>query len=449
MEKFGLLLILPLLFSHFIETQVGTDLRHFSGKGQQAVCVWQLTEVTESIAVVGNTPGASANRNGNEITTSYTHAGNFGCGDQTLNTIHSWTQPPAELSPGQEITFDVSASWDLNGTTSCTSLTAGVHTFIMSDTTVIKAEVNKIVLSKEPSGSVSNSGSWVVPSGSKEGESLTITANANTGIDGGSVRYHYKYMCQQPTPEATLTPNPTDEPFKCDGEVRDSGARFADLSGEVTIASCYDLENGSIAEMDMVIETGSIIRTEGDSVAIISFADNTSFVMKPFTTVYIEFPGTQGKLSLLAGKIWANVKQAAETGYFPVIMNQAVTGTKGTTFVVEETGQLSTLKVLEGEMYFRSLVTGESVDVITGQSVGANSSGLTEIVAFDVGQEAAQWPETVRIETQDRPPATKTNANEPRLVVWLLVLCAASACCITFLGLIVFVLLRFRKTGNR
>jgi hypothetical protein len=449
LKKISFLLLLPLLFSHFIETLDNKALSHLSGKVQPAVCVWQLTEDTESIAVVVNTPGASANRNGSEITTSYTHAGNFGCGDQTFNTVHSWTQPPAELSPGQEITFDVSASWDLNGTTSCTSLTAGVHTFIMAGTTVIKAEVNKIVLSKEPSGSVSNAGSWVVPSGSKEGETLAITANANTGISGGSVSYHYKYMCQQPTPEATLTPNPTREPFKCDGEVRDSGARFADLSGEVTIASCYDPENGSLAEMDMVIETGSIIRTEGDSIAIISFADNTSFVMKPFTTVYIEFPGTQGKLSLLAGKIWANVKYAAETGYFPVIMNQAVVGTKGTTFVVEETGQLSTLKVLEGEMYFRSLVTGESVDVITGQSVGAKSSGLTEIVAFDVEQEAAQWPETARIETQDQPPATKTKANEPPLVIWLLVLCAVSACCITFLGLIVFILLCLRKTGNR
>ena len=445
MKKISSLLLYCLLLPLFIGTYDNKDVSPLSGNEQQAVCMWQFTGDTQSIAVAGNTPGASANRDGNEITTRYTHAGNFGCSDQTFNTAHSWTQPPAELTPGQEVSFDVSASWDLDGTASCTSLTTGVHTFIMAGTTVIKAEVSNIVVSKEPSGSASNNGSWVVPSGSKEGESLTITANANTGIGGGSVFYYYKYVCQQPTIEATSSPVPTQKPFECKGTVRDSGARFTDFSGEVTVASCSDPKNLFPAEMGMVIETGTIINTEADSSAIISFADNTTFVMKPFTTVYIDFPEERGKLSLLAGKIWVNVNHMIETGNMPIIMNQAVAGTKGTTFVLEETGQLSTLKVLDGEMYFRSLTTGNSLDVTTGQSISANSSGLTEIVTFDVVQEAAQWPETAKIGTQSQSPALDPASNVPILTIGLLVFCTASLCFLATLGLIVFGVMWFRK----
>ena len=374
MKKISSFLLYCLLFPMLIGVHHAKAVNNLSSGEQQPVCVWQFTGDTESIAVVSNTTGASASRNGNEITTQYTHAGNFGCSDQTLNTVHSWTQPASQLIPGQEIFFDVSASWDLNGSSSCTSLTTGLHTYIMAGTTTIKADRSKIVVSKEPSGSVSNMGSWVVPSGSKEGDLLTITANANTGIGGGSVMYNYKYVCQQPTIEATLTPLPTQKPFECKGTVRNSGATFADISGEVTIASCYDPKNMSLAEIDMVIETGSIIKTEAESWAIISFADNTSFVMKPFTTVYIVFPEEGGPLSLLAGKIWMNVKLMMTKGEMNVTTNQAIAGTKGTTFVLEKTAQLTTLKVLDGEMYFRSLATGDSLDVTTGQSISADST---------------------------------------------------------------------------
>lgn len=302
-----------------------------------------------------------------------------------------------------------------------------------------------IVVSKEPSGSVSNMGSWVVPSGSKEGDLLTITANANTGIGGGSVMYNYKYVCQQPTIEATLTPLPTEEPFECKGRVRNSGATFTDFSGEVTIASCYDPKNMSLAEIGMVIETGSIIKTEAESWAIIAFVDNTRFIMKPFTTVYIEFPEEGGPLSLLAGKIWMNVKLILTEGRMNVSTTQAIAGTKGTTFVLEKTAQLTTLKVLDGEMYFRSLATGDSVDVTTGQSISADSSGLTEIVTFDVLQEAAQWPETVAIDTQNPSPTASPKTNVPIATIGTLAFCTLSVCFLVTLGLVVFGMIYFRK----
>lgn len=445
MKKIGIFLLNCLLLPAFIEGQPTKAVSNVFTGEQQAVCAWQFTGDTESIAVVSGVTGASAFRNGNEITTQYTHAGNFECSDQTLNTVHSWTQPATQLIPGQQISFDVSASWDLIGSASCTSLTTGLHTYIMAGLTTIKADRSKIVVSKEPSGSVSNTGSWVVPTGSKEGELLTINANANTGIGGGSVTYNYTYVCQQPTIEATLTSVPTQKSFECKGTVRDSGARFADFSGEVTVAPCSDPENLTLAEMDMVIETGSIIKTESDSMAIISFADMTTFVMKPFTTVVIDFPEEESKLSLLAGKIWANVKYMAETGHMNVTTNQAMSGTKGTTFVLEETGQLSTLKVLDGEMFFRSHATGKSLDVTTGQSISADPSGLTEVVTFDVSQEAAQWPETAEIGAQNPSPTTSPTTNGPIDKKGLLTFLVLSVCLLVVLGLAVFGMRYFRK----
>lgn len=446
MKKISSFFVYFLLFPLLTANYDVEAISNISSNAQQAVCSWQFTGDQESIAVVNSATGASASRNANEITTQYTHGGNFGCSDQTLITVHSWTQPPSQLVPGQEISLDVSASWDLNGSSSCTSLTTGLHTYIMAGTTIIKAGRSKVVVSKEPSGSVSNTGSWVVPSGSKEGDLLTITANANTGIGGGSVMYNYKYVCQQPTAQATLTPVPTQKPFECKGIPGDSGARFADFSGEVSVALCHDPTDARPAEMDMVIMRGAIIKTEAESWAIISFADNTSFVMKPFTTVYIDFPEEKSKLSLLAGRIWVNVKHMIETGEMPVTMNQAVAGSKGTTFVLEESGQLSTLKVLDGELYFRSLATGDSLDVTTGQSISADASGLTEIVAFDVGQEAAQWPETSILDAQSQSAASNRAANRQILMIGLLIFCTASLCLLVTLGLVVFGVILFKKS---
>lgn len=186
-------------------------------QGQQ-VCNWQLVSEKESLAG-GGREGVSVARNWNTIETSYRHGGNMGCSDPTFHTMHTWTTPPGVLSPGETLSFDVSAAWSLEGSPACTSLTAGVNTSIVAGITRILAEQKKIIVSKEPDGSVSKSGIWVVPAGQNVGETLTITAHGDGGGVGGSVFYNYQWVCEAPaaseTPEQQATPTVTPTPAAC------------------------------------------------------------------------------------------------------------------------------------------------------------------------------------------------------------------------------------------
>jgi len=449
---------------------------------QQGFCWWQYDSEKESVAVMSS--DATASRSGNTLTTSHSHAGNFGCSLQNLRTTHTWSAPPSQLVVGEEMTFEVGAAWELDGTSDCTSLTTGVHTSITAGVTTITAKRSNIPISKEPDGSVSNSGSWTVPAGSQVGDKLTLTAIGNTGIGGGSVTYTYVYNCMA-TPdktaeaEKTAKPIPTDTPWPetvCGGYTRentwgDSGARFSELSGEVTVAPCYDQEDAEPAEMGMTISRGSVIETEAESWARIVFADMTVFDMKSFTKVFIEpAPPRQTHLELLAGKLWVNVKKVIETGQMEVNTVQAIAGARGTTFIVETTGQETTLKVIEGTVAFTSRVTNESVDVQAGEAINASDAGLGEVSPFDVEAEMANWPEAqtetqsevpiqaaapteaAALEEQPQPEGTDTAQPAQGLPVRVICIGGAVLACLGLLGMLllggVYFLVRKRRGGN-
>ena len=181
---------------------------------KQQACAWQLVSDSEALSSGGD--GMSVSRAGNSIQTSYIHGGNFECEDQIFDTYHTWTEPGTSLMPGQELSFDVTTSWNLNGTAACTSLTAGANTWIMAGITTILAKNSHIVVSQEPNGSVSGQGDWIVPSGSTPGESMTITAHGEQGGVGGSVYYKYQWVCQpsgSPDDSSnTSTPEPSPTP---------------------------------------------------------------------------------------------------------------------------------------------------------------------------------------------------------------------------------------------
>ncbi|MDP2684532.1 MAG: FecR domain-containing protein [bacterium] len=177
----------------------------------------------------------------------------------------------------------------------------------------------------------------------------------------------------------------------------DSGARFTDFSGEVTVSHGRNYEelqdNLRFAEHDMVLDVGSHINTESDSSAIIAFADMTTFCMKEFSRIILlpQNEGPQSKLSLLSGKIWANVKSILKDGSMDVTMNQAVAGIKGTTFVLEDDGNNSTIKVIEGSVEFTSKATGKTEMIATGETITADENGLGQKTTFDVSAESKTW----------------------------------------------------------
>ncbi len=406
-------------------------------------CRWQLSDEQQALAG-SEREGVTVTRSGNTIETSYRHAGNMGCNDPTFQTTHSWTQPPNSLIPGETISFEVSAAWQLDGSPDCSSLTAGVNTSMVAGINRILAERKKIIVAQEPEGSISNSGNWMVPAGQNIGETLTLTAHGDGGGVGGSVFYTYEWDCQAPleseTPQTQATPTVTLTPPKficpCPPEQGgDSGARFSDFSGEVTVAHCTDPKDTVPAEMDMVLSRGIHINTEAESSAILSFADMTTFAMKPFTRVILDCaPPKETNLQLLAGKIWGNLKKMLKDGTMNVTLNQAVAGIKGTVFVLEEDGQISTVKVLRGSVLFTSRATGESVLVNTGEMVSASATGLTATTFFDIGQELAEWPPELVLEMNSQPPQPEPTTR-PAWATIGLVACFLGLCGLLILGL--------------
>jgi hypothetical protein len=255
-----------------------------------------------------------------------------------------------------------------------------------------------------------NSANWTAPEG-EIGEFLyvKVAASLKNGL-GGYINYVYEYQDGSVgKTDTAFVPESNTQDVCAIGlkkssyilprivkstYARDSGARFADFSGEVTVAPGSDPKNAEPAEMDMVIDTGSIIKTEAESIAIISFADMTTFCMKPFTTVIIDTPPEkESKMSLLAGKIWMNVKKMLQEGTMNVTLNQAVAGIKGTVLVLEDNGQESILKVVEGTVEYEAKKDGAKTTVTQGEMARAGTNGLIPKENFDIQTERNNWQE--------------------------------------------------------
>ncbi len=182
----------------------------------------------------------------------------------------------------------------------------------------------------------------------------------------------------------------------------DSNTRFSDMTGQVEMLfptgydsngePIYDEEAWQFAKLGAVLPEGTRIKTSERSSVVLSFADMTTFVMKPETEIMLSKPEAgPGPFKLLVGNLWVNWTHMIKTGYLPFEGSQAVAGIKGTTFVLEDDGTETTLKVIEGTVEFTSKVTGDSLTVKGGNMLSASKDGLSDIEEFDVDAEMEQW----------------------------------------------------------
>ncbi|MFA5134519.1 MAG: FecR family protein [Patescibacteria group bacterium] len=342
--------------------------------------------------------------------------------DGAYQAVGTWTTPPETLIPGQSVSTSLEAS--LKQTTACAAALDADNFVSLMVGKMVPPDIYDVgkweqmgfatvhqLLQQGKEFSDSKTVDWAVPQGNT-GEELRLRLGAGTGsLPGGYIVFIYDYQTDAITatdaPAAAETETADDvcainttrtswrfPSLISSAYARDSGARFADFSGEVTVAPGNDPADLRPAEMDMVLETGSIIKTESDSTAIISFADMTTFCMKPFTTVILDTPPEQdSKLSLLAGKVWMNVKKMVKDGTMNVTMNQAVAGIKGTVFILEDDGDTSAIKVVEGNVEYTSLANDVMLPVAGGETVVASADGLTPKADFDIATERAQWQE--------------------------------------------------------
>jgi len=175
------------------------------------------------------------------------------------------------------------------------------------------------------------------------------------------------------------------------GNYIDSGIRFSNLHGEVMVRRGDDPLGWEFAQPDMVIYEGDRIKTEHDSGAEITLKDLTNFKMKPESEIIVNTaPERKNKMVMLAGKVWTNVKQMVTEGTMEVEMSQAVAGIKGTTFVLEETGSESILKVIDGKVELETNA-GDKL-VVTGGAMATVKRGSSVAVRpFSLETELASW----------------------------------------------------------
>ena len=156
----------------------------------------------------------------------------------------------------------------------------------------------------------------------------------------------------------------------------------------------------------------------------------TTFVMKPESEIILDTPPEKdSKIKLISGNIWENVKKMLKDGSMEVEMSQAICGARGTIFVSEETGTLSTLKVIEGQMKFTHKITGESITVNAGKMAVADASGISELKNFDIATEKSLWEKIISA-SQEKPPVA-----EPTVGIVMVI------------SIILIVYMLIRKTG--
>ncbi|MEM3374454.1 MAG: FecR family protein [Candidatus Woesearchaeota archaeon] len=193
--------------------------------------------------------------------------------------------------------------------------------------------------------------------------------------------------------------------------LEDSGIRFSDISGEVEILlpTGYnedgeplfeDEEGWNHAKLDMKLPYGAKIRLKERSSIILSLPTSEPYEMRtpenlyPYDETIVMLPLKQKKesiLKLMSGQLYNNVKKIIKDGTMDIELGQAVAGIKGTTFILEEDGKKSTIKVIEGEVEFRSKMNNQKEFIKQGEMITANEKGLNEKTTFSIEEESKKW----------------------------------------------------------
>jgi len=335
------------------------------------------------------------------------------CKGEVWGTI-TWDELPGILQPGAKQHTTITA--EAGGSQSCSARHPGACSHLELNEESLEPHPCIYYSSGEPKPDPETvTVSWEAPWG-KIGDTLTVTVwNRVSGSIRAHVYYIYSYQANAPAVlpysfeeekpqrwgnEKTPSLEPTTKPVSCEMEYfgADSGVRVSGVTGQVDIRPCNDEDAWRGVGLKSVIYVGDIIRTGEGSSVILSFPNMCTFVMKPESEISIDNPPKDSKMCLINGKILVNIKKMFQDGSMQVQMSQAVAGIKGTIIVCEETGTSSTLKVLEGSAYFRSMATGEERLAKTGEMMIATIDGLSQPQPFDIESEEASWedylPET-------------------------------------------------------
>lgn len=314
-------------------------------------------------------------------------------------TVHTnWTTPPQTIKKDQIISLNVSL-FATDNSQSAFKFSGSTSAWLDNSRIATKDGKNHFEINFGNKYATQNATVTSVLGQGSEGQQKVIELNfysSNTLY----TQYVYEWSSTKTPIDANPAvpvkkPLPAPEPEK-DPKYKDSGIRVSDLYGEVVIRRGDNEDGWELLELGDVIYEGDHIKTEYESGAILSMPDMTTFHMKGESEIIMTVPsGEDSKLKLVAGNIYANVKKMLTHGIMEIEMSQAVAGIKGTTFVLEETGSQSTLKVLEGTVEFKSRKSGKTLAVAAGNMAVADASGNVRKSALNIATEAGKWDKTI------------------------------------------------------
>jgi len=167
-----------------------------------------------------------------------------------------------------------------------------------------------------------------------------------------------------------------------------------------------DVEDFTIAELEMEVPRGSIVRTGRDAYCELTLHDGSIIRIAPASVFKIddvsyneETGRKRGKFNLLFGRVKATVsKLTTSDSEFEVRSGTSLAGVRGTTFGVFFDGEQAQVLVFEGSVSLESITEAfEPVVIKKGNITTVPSDGLAEPVSRISKEMLQEWDEQFRI----------------------------------------------------
>ncbi len=179
------------------------------------------------------------------------------------------------------------------------------------------------------------------------------------------------------------------------------------LAGNVDVDYTPDneMEDFEIAELDMRLPAGTIIRTGKNGLCEITLPDGSTIKISPKTVFQIEefsfdseMEKKKGRFNLIFGRVRAKVSKLVTTdSEFQVKAGTALAGVRGTTFGVFFDGKTAQIVVFEGSINLNS-ATGafETLTITEGQTGTVSSDGFAGPITEVPDEIVEEWEQELQ-----------------------------------------------------